>query len=600
MRLKYTTPNNVTITLESVRLSTFNTENLYEGEDFNRSGRKHTISGTAIITGNPLTASTGAIDVIRNSLNAPRGKIELEFSSQTGTWYTLAEGSNGSVAPDARNGPLPEVNVTRIEGTHSAAVTFVSFNYTFFNCSSTRIQRFSMQVSQTLDEAGFITMTRSGHLKLSSLDQTSPTPSIYTNSNPQQIPTLPAGAASINNGASPDLYRNLIAGKPGPFFRRVNQNYALNSSLNTLDFTVEDRMVFREHKFPVMMGDASFTYERGLDNMLGNKTFSAHFEGGPDTDPANILAVAVEAAQARIDFQKDILQSITVREPNIYGRNRVELTVIAKGQGGDRIDISVIRNMFTDPHIEGITKYCSAYGSGGVYLETVDGLRFDPCVAPDIVASVIEPNPDDSGQGQTTLSVRDVTDDADITDSEGTDDTTPLDDDNGIDDTDNFITHLTSTQRVMVEDTGMVYLEATGGQFQWPIQMALPRVIVFQEVRYVTISRSTPIPWPTVDDAYIVRNQDIVTNHAPPDAVGKPTFAVVAKREIVLQTSRGTNRLIRDDVVPRIVYSPESIAQARGLYTQNNRIAFTQTDTSGNETRQDAIGGSGFSDQTRA
>ncbi len=81
-------------------------------------------------------------------------------------------------------------------------------------------------------------------------------------------------------------------------------------------------------------------------------------------------------------------------------------------------------------------------------------------------------------------------------------------------------------------------------------------------------------------------------NHAPPDPSGKPTFAVVARRQVVLQTSRGTNRLIREDVVPRIVYSPESIAQARGLYSQNNRVEFRQTDTAGNVTRQDAIGGS--------
>lgn len=167
MNLKYTPPGGNAVTLNNVRITSFTTENLYDGEAFNRSGRKHEISGTAIIAGNPLAGGSGAIDVIRNSLNAPRGKLELEFSSQSGTWYVLADSSDATVAPDARNGPMPSVNVSRIEGTHSAAVTFVSFTYTFWNCADTRIQQFSMSVSQTIDEAGFVTMTRSGTLRIS-------------------------------------------------------------------------------------------------------------------------------------------------------------------------------------------------------------------------------------------------------------------------------------------------------------------------------------------------------------------------------------------------------------------------------------------------
>lgn len=584
MNLRYTPPNGNPVTLNNVRISSFNTENLYDGDAFNRSGRKHDISGTAIISGNPLASSSGAIDVIRNSLNAPRGKLELEFTSQSGTWYVLADGSDATVAPDARNGPIPNVNVSRIEGTHSAAVTFVSFTYTFWNCADTRIQQFSMSVSQTIDEAGFVTMTRSGTLRISA-KAFSGSPSIATVSNPQQVPTV----QNTDVGNSPDLYRNLVAGKPGPYFRRISQTYTLNASLTTLEFSVEDQMVFREHKYKVMMGDASFTYERGLDNMLGTKNFSAQFEGEPGTDPAELLAVAVEASMARIDYKKDVIQSISVREPNIYSRNRVELTVVAKGQGTDKPDPTIIRQMFTDPHTTGVTKYASAYASGGSHLETVDGLRWDPCIVPSIIATIIEPNPEDSGQGETDLNVAGDGGDAPIEDTAGNTPTTPIEDDDGIDTTDNFISHLTSTQTVDVQDTGMMFLEATGGSSQWPIQFRLPRVVVTQEVRYVTISQSTPIPWPVVDDAFVVESQTVTVNHAPPDASGKPTFAVVARRQVVVQTSVGPNRLIREDVVPRIAYAPESIPQARGLYSNGNRINMQQVDGSGVVTRQDVI-----------
>lgn len=587
MNLRYTPPGGAAVTLTNVRLSSFTTENLYEGEAFNRSGRKSEISGTAIITGNPLASGTGAIDVIRNSLNAPRGKLELAFDSQPATWYVLSDSSDATAASDARNGPLPSVNVSRIEGTHSAAVTFVSFTYTFWNCADTRIQQFSMSVSQTIDEAGFVTMTRSGTLRISA-KAFSGTPSIATVSNPQQVPTV----QNTDVGNSPDLYRNLVAGKPGQYFRRVNQTYTLNASLTTLEFSVEDRMVFREHKYKVMMGDASFSYERGLDNMLGTKNFSAQFEGEPGTDPSELLAVAVEAARARVDFAKDLIQSITVREPNIYSRNRVELSVVAKGQGGDRPDMTVIKQMFTDPHLTGVTKYASAYASGGSHLETVSGLRWDPCVVPTIIATVITPNPTDSGEGETTLAVEGGEGDAPLQDSEGNQIGTPLNDDDGIDTTDNFISHLTSTQTFDTEDSGMDYLEATGGAFQWPIQFRLPRVVVTQEVRYVTVDKSTPVPWPIIDDAFVVESQTVTVNHAPPDASGKPTFAVVARRQIVLQTATSPNRLVREDGVPRIVYSPETIPQARGLYSNGNRINMQQVNGDGVVTRQDSISGS--------
>jgi len=267
----------------------------------------------------------------------------------------------------------------------------------------------------------------------------------------------------------------------------------------------------------------------------------------------------------------------------------VELTVVAKGHGGDKPDPALIRQIFTDPHRTGVTKYASAYPRHGDYVDTVDGLRWDPCIVPDIIATIIEPNPDDSGQGETALDVAGVDGDAPIEDTAGDTPTTPLEDDGGIDTTDNFISHLTSTQTVDVQDTGMMFLEATGGSSQWPIQFRLPRVVVTQEVRYVTISQSTPVPWPVVDDAFVVESQTVTVNHAPPDASGKATFAVVARRQVVLQTSVGPNRLIREDVVPRIAYAPESIPQARGLYTNGNRINMQQVDGNGVVTRQDVI-----------
>jgi hypothetical protein len=596
MKLRYTPPNLAAVTLDNVRISSFTVANQYDGEAFNRSGRQESISGTAILTGNPLTSSTGAIDVIRNSLNAPRGKLELQFDSNPSVWYVLVDGSDATTAGDARNGPLPNVGVTRIEGTHSAAVTFVAFSYTYFACGDNRIQQFEMEVTQSIDEAGFITVTRSGTLRVSDKNTGNNTnfPLSTSSVTPSPLPT----PTNADVGRSVDLYRNLIAGAPDQRFRRTRQDYTIDPSLTTMRFTIEDRMVFRDLKYPVMMGDASFTYEKSLSGseILGVKTFSATFEGGMFTYPDGLLRIAVEASMARIDYNKDLIQSINIQEPNLYTRNKISFTVVAKGGGGKQGDASalkpdpgVIQSMFTTLHTTGSTYYAHCYERGGWFAIT-GGLKWDSCNLPSEIAAVVS-NPEPADE-QTTLEVLEGGGPATIEDDAGNNPTTPLDDDAGIDTTDNFISHLTSTQSVDVQDTGMMYLEATGGSYQWPMQVRLPRVVITQEVQYVTVSKSTPVPWPVIDDAFVVESQSLTVNHAPPDPSGKPTFAVVARRQVVLQTSRGTNRLIREDVVPRIVYSPESIAQARGLYSQNNRIEFRQTDTSGNVTRQDAIGGS--------
>lgn len=591
MKLRYTTrgttgTNGTAITLENVRLTGFSSENQYDGDSFNRSGRRETITGTAIISGNPLTSSTGAIDVIRNSLNSPRGKLELQFDSATGTWYTLVDGrgANDSQIPfDARNGPLPHVTVSRIEGTHSAAVTFVAFSYTYFGCGDTRIQKFEMSVTQSLDEAGFITMTRSGSLKVSA--GYSANSAIYIPSATTVIPV----AYGADTGSSPDLYRNLVAGRPAPFFRRTRQDYTLDSSLTTLSFTIEDRMVFRELKYPVMMGDASFGYERSLGSgaqMLGTKTFSAQFEGGPDTPPNELLKVAIEAASARIDFEKDLIQSISVREPNIYSRNKIDLTVTAMGQSNTPIDLSVVRQMFTDPHPGGSTAYVSAYGSGGVYVDTVSGLKWDSCQTPTVIADVIQNNPDDDAP-QSTLTVLGVAPDAELETADGTPITEGTD--IGVPNPDNRTKHLDGSQEFDTQDSGMHFIEATGGMFQWPIQLRMPVVIVTQTVRYISNTQSAAVPYPQLADPFIVLNEKITVNNAPPDVTGKPVFAVLATRQIQVQTSSSPNMTSPSDDLPRRVWSPNSVPQARGLYSSNNTINARQLTDSGEETQTDYI-----------
>jgi len=154
-----------TYTVNNVKLTRFATENLYDGDGFNRTGRKHLVEGSGVIqsTSDPFT---GTIANIRQGLNRPRGTLSLKFDD--GSTVALASASDsGTATADMRNGPLPNVTVSEIVGSSGVNAVFVGFSFAFFNCGDTRIQRFEMIVTQSIDEAGFITMSRSGTLSVS-------------------------------------------------------------------------------------------------------------------------------------------------------------------------------------------------------------------------------------------------------------------------------------------------------------------------------------------------------------------------------------------------------------------------------------------------
>jgi hypothetical protein len=101
--------------------------------------------------------------------------------------------------------------------------------------------------------------------------------------------------------------------------------------------------------------DTSDLWEAGAQ-MLGTKTFSAQLEGGPDTPPNELLKVAIEAASARIDFENGSDPADQCeRAEHLQAGTRLTLTVTAMGQSNTPIDLSVVRQMFTDPHPAGST-----------------------------------------------------------------------------------------------------------------------------------------------------------------------------------------------------------------------------------------------------
>lgn len=585
MNLRYIPPytnTEVIYYLVNAKITKFTTDNIYEGNDFNRSGRKHVIEGTSVLQG---TTSVNLSD-IASALNRPRGLLQIDYGS--GIYSTLADGSDSqSNHQDARNGPLPSVQVSEIIGNTTSAL-LVSFSFTYFSCGDTRIQRFEMNVSQSIDQNGFVKMTKSGSLVVSNKQLTADkrTPMVKETGMNVTVPNPYAYTVSAEGfGSSPDLYRNLVVGRPNTWFVRTRQDFAIDSSLKTLTFTIEDEMVFREFSYPVMSGTASFTYERGLDGtaLLGTKTFNCTFEGEKDTQPQALLAVACEASQSRIDWAKDFIQSITVREPNIYGKNCVELQVIAKGQGNDTIDPKVVGTMFTDPHgtaattgVLTVTKYTSAYPQYSKYINTTTGFKWDPCLVPEVITDIVTAPVVDPTENQSPRNVFTAEDDG-----KGT--LTPIpdatdDSDNGMPKEGSPIKHYDAETHYETIDTGCGYLETVGGEKQFPFQFKLPVVIATQTVKMVSMSASIPIPWEDINEPSVVISQKISVKSAAVDASGKPTFAIVATRSLQIQTANSFNtRLIgttslsavAGGSMARRVYSPLSIKTPRNPYSKD-------------------------------
>lgn len=594
MRIRYTPTTAIgAIVFDSAKITKFAVDNLYEGSDFNRSGRKHVIEGTATLTG---TTSTN-ITTITMNLNKPRGKLEIDYGN--GTFVTLMDNCDGvGDGPfDARNGPIPSVQIAEIVGATTSTI-LLNFSFTYFACGDERIQRFDMSVQQSIDHAGFIRLTKTGTLCVSAahfadeLDVPVPTSAFVFLDDDTALPNPVALRDTANQYApSPDLYRNMVAGSPPPMYVRKSQDYTIDSSLRTLSFTVVDEQVHRSFPDPVIAGTASFSYERALGetSMLGNKIFNCSFEGQTNEPPQLLLDAACEASRARIDWVNDLIQSITVREPNLYGKNIVELQIIALGTGTEFVDPKVVSMIFSrNLGRHTIYDYVKAYPYNGLYVNSVTGFIYDPCV-PSIIASIISaPNPDDQG----TITLTEIPDDT--TGGEiPTDDAPQVDE--GMPTVLGPIKHYEAETSYQTVNTGCGFMETVGGEHQFPFQFKLPKVLATQTVKMVSLSNEIAIPWERIYEPFVVVDQNIVVKSAALDAAGKPMYAIVATRTLQIQTanSENTYRVAAgaEGGMSRRVYSPMVAVTPRNPYNKGLSVAVTtDAQSPGTPARVDYIG----------
>lgn len=569
------------VSISNCKIARLNVENEFEGESFVRTGRKHTMEGTGVIfTSNPVTT----IASIKNDLNKPRKRLTIQFEGQSA--ITLADGWDGADSKDAKNGPMPAVNVTEITGSNPQAFV-IGFTFNWFECGEQAVQRCEMVQTHSINEEGLLRVQRRGFLRLSAACSGFSVPT--ESANPAPLTTHPIAvvgnyAASAVSGEI-DFWRGVVAGFPVVGFQRTKQEFYVQPDQQTLVFDIEDTQLVNPLPLDILSGDGSFEYERSLptggeSNIMGTKRFRVELVGRPTMSKRDIYVNCVNIALTRIRFtgaRQDFVQSIKITEPSLFKRNAVVFEVVAMGmpaatQVGDpnlgSTDEWLYKYIFSRPASlwggSAVTPY-GDIGQDSPKAQFSQVKNYDSCVLGGTWQAIT---------ASETGTV--VTQGGNIA-PEGQFDTTPFKPSQGTDslmqEQAKDLLHFKANQSMKVM-SNIDLMDTMGGDVQSGFQFAVPQAVVVQTVDMVTRSPSMAIPWPYLDDQYVVIGLDVTTNDAAPDASGNPIFAIHAVRTLRVNVSMSTNAWVGtaqgpdDRRTTRIVnYFPNGSYSARNPIT---------------------------------
>lgn len=581
------------VSINKCKISRYSVENEFEGDNFNRTGRRHVMEGVGVISS--TNAFTNKLDDIKNKLNKPGQTLSIQFDGWTA--ITMVEGYSTSTVPDARNGPLPAVNVTELIGSEDFQTFVVSFTFSWFECSSAAIQRCEVITTHSISEDGILRVHRRGFLRVSAAGKkanlitnaVAPAAGAAPFSNPLDAPSTVALTAA-NAPSNPDLYRRLVAGPPAPGYQRTKQEFYVQADQTTLAFDIEDVQLTNSLPEGVINGDASFEYERSLQSssdtgMMGTKHLRVELVGAPATPKVDLFVRCIEIALSRIQFtgeRQDFVESIKIAEPSLFKKNSVVFEVVAHGvttsttnsNPADTVatDEWLYKYLFSDPlsATNGNrlgTTVVDPYGSfpSGTGTPLHENVKYDPCT----LTATWQAITGTSSATQVTDSVaKGDTQIADTAPKRNSQTVDPL-----MQEQAKYLLSFRASQSMDIV-SNIDLLDTMGGDMQSGFQFAMPHAVVHQTVEMVTRNPAMAIPWPYLDDQYVVSSLNVTVNDAPPDASGNRIYAVHAERSLRVNVSMSNNVWISGGVgddnnrTVRIVnYFPNSMQTGRNPLT---------------------------------
>ncbi|QDP54680.1 MAG: hypothetical protein Tp1124DCM412911_16 [Prokaryotic dsDNA virus sp.] len=319
---------------------------------------KHTITGTALISETTESNFRTALLNAREHLTSqPKQgettsvRVWLDFDSSGTNEMTGGINSSNDVAgidtqintstsqgrsvvyygtmEDDYGTPTCSYSINEMYGTLTALVSFTitwhkieppAEDVTYHVLSHTWTQEY------TIDNVGATTLVVDGQLRVRNFIDGKMNPGSFSNSG--------------SRGANPDRYRTLVMPVVPPNFRVESMRWATDSTGCKLLYRITLKEYSRPLPYPAKAGSGRFTYQRGLGNMMGTKTFEGELEGDVNSDPRELLNSLIRIAASRISFggavgdteiTTDLIQSITVSENDVFSKRSISLRIVAMG-----------------------------------------------------------------------------------------------------------------------------------------------------------------------------------------------------------------------------------------------------------------------------
>lgn len=278
---------------------------------------------------------------LEDAMTTPRKDLTVVMGTITIIDVKAAE--SGDTDADISNGPIPQgIEVTNI---HGAAACFVSgtieWTEPLSGISTPVVLSHRWDQTFDVDERGYQTRTVSGEFRLTSR------------------------TALMN----PDTFRCFVWPIETAGYRRISAQFIVGSDGRTLTYRVVDREHFMVFPRGIIMAEGTASI-----NLVGatmRKTMQFRLEGEKYQIRQNLILAAQDVLQRRINFQKDIIESITITE-DLWGTNSitVQASAISSKETSTAIAFqsislfTVVANDLGPFGDQGRFRMISAYGAG--------------------------------------------------------------------------------------------------------------------------------------------------------------------------------------------------------------------------------------------
>tara|TARA_Y100000593_G_scaffold77110_2_gene142668 strand:+ start:867 stop:2924 length:2058 start_codon:yes stop_codon:yes gene_type:complete len=331
---------------DHIKVQQYSSKPIFSEDDHTHWTTHHTFSFTALLKVDG--SADGKIDDVINNCKKRLSKqgrlLVIQVKDDDGNYNDIARtgvdtssdltnlttGNDVAVNTDEKSYPRVQFNINKFYGNNNAMVsvtvewresiadTVDDAETNWFVLSHQWRQRFNIQ------ENGLQTYTVEGTIHVKP----------YLNTAEECL----SGSNDVMHGTNPDSYRRVVMPLIPSGFRVKSMNWAIDPTGQKLIYSITMQEHARELPRPGKVGSGSFRFKKSItgagSGLLGTKVFDAELEGDAKADERELLAALLQASTARIQWVgegKDLVQSIEIRESDIFSKKRIGITIIAQG-----------------------------------------------------------------------------------------------------------------------------------------------------------------------------------------------------------------------------------------------------------------------------